>query len=51
MTNLVLWGIHASATLVVSLLVAIVAGLLWFMFSNKARSIEIAEAAWLLDTG
>jgi hypothetical protein len=50
-TNLVQWGIHASATLIVSLLVAIVAGLLWFMFSNKARSIEIAEAAWLLDTG
>ncbi|UCF04495.1 MAG: hypothetical protein JSV33_11220 [bacterium] len=49
MMHLVQWGIHASATLVVSLLMAIVAGLLWFLFSNKVRSIEIAEAAWLLD--
>jgi hypothetical protein len=46
---IVQWGVSSSAMVVVSLLVAISAVLIWFVLINKARAIEIAEVAWLLE--
>lgn len=46
---LVDWALRCSALMIVSLDVAIAAGIIWFVLMNKARSIEIDEAAWLLE--
>jgi hypothetical protein len=46
--HLVEWGIRCSAMLIVSMLVALAAGLVWFVLADKVRRIEMAEAAWLL---
>ncbi|RJR30502.1 MAG: hypothetical protein C4574_02305 [Candidatus Latescibacterota bacterium] len=43
------WALGASATLIASMLVAIVAAVIWFLFMNKVKRIEIAEASWLID--
>jgi hypothetical protein len=46
---IVQWGINSSAMVVASLWATIVAVLSWFVLMGKAKSIEIAEAAWLLE--
>jgi hypothetical protein len=46
---LVDWALESSALMIVSLDVAIAAGIVWFVLMNKARSIELDEAAWLLE--
>ncbi len=43
------WAISCSAMMIVSLFAAIMAGLAWFILTNKVKKIEIAEVAWLLD--
>lgn len=43
------WGISCSALMLLSLCSAIAAGLFWYLLMNKARNIELAEAAWLLE--
>jgi hypothetical protein len=42
-------AIRCSAMLLVSLLVTIAAGLIWFVLMDRVRRIEVAEAAWLLE--
>jgi hypothetical protein len=42
-------ALRCSAMLIVSLLTAIAAFCLWFVLVNKARRIEQAEAAWLME--
>jgi hypothetical protein len=46
---LVDWALRCSAMMIVSLLVAIAAAVIWFVLMAKVRRIEVAEAAWLLE--
>jgi len=43
------WALGASATLIVSMFVAIVAAVIWFVIVDKVKRIEIAEASWLIE--
>jgi hypothetical protein len=43
------WLVGSSVTMVISLLVAILAALLWFVLMNKVKSTELAEANMLLE--
>jgi hypothetical protein len=49
MLLLVAWALKCSALMIVSLDAAIAAGIIWFVLMNKAKSIEMDEAAWLLE--
>lgn len=42
-------ALRSSAMLMVGLVAAIAIGIVWFVLMNKVRSIEIAEAAWLIE--
>lgn len=44
------WMIQSSATAVVSLLVAIITAVIWFVLANKVAAIERAEVVYLLET-
>jgi uncharacterized membrane protein len=43
------WLVGGTATMILSLLVAILAALFWFVLMNKVRRIELAEAALMLE--
>jgi hypothetical protein len=43
------WALGASATLIVGMIVAIVAAVIWFVLVDKVKRIEIAEASWLIE--
>ena len=43
------WSLGSSALMIISLDVAIAAGIVWFVLMNRARSIEMEKAAWLLE--
>jgi hypothetical protein len=43
------WALGASATLIVSILLAIIAAVIWFVLVNTVKRIEIAEASWLVE--
>jgi len=43
------WLLRSSALIIMSMIVALVSGLLWFILVSKADSIEQAEAAYLLE--
>lgn len=43
------WLVGSTATMVLSLLVAVLGALFWFVLMNKVRSIELAEAAQMLE--
>jgi hypothetical protein len=42
-------ALRCSAMMMVGLVTAIAIGIVWFILMNKVRSIEIAEAAWLIE--
>ncbi|HER43309.1 MAG TPA: hypothetical protein ENO08_02470 [Candidatus Eisenbacteria bacterium] len=42
-------ALRCSAMMMVGLVTAIAIGIVWFILMNKVRSIEMAEAAWLID--
>jgi hypothetical protein len=42
-------ALRCSAMMMVGLVTAIAIGIVWFVLINKIRSIEIAEAAWLIE--
>ena len=43
------WLMGSTATMILSLLVAILAALAWFVLVNKVQRIELAEAASMLE--
>jgi hypothetical protein len=43
------WALAASATLIASMVVAIIAAVIWFALVEKVKRIEIAEASWLIE--
>ncbi len=43
------WALTCSAMMMTSLLAAIGCGLIWFVLAGRVRSIEMAEAEWLLE--
>ena len=43
------WQVGSTATMILSLLVAIFAALFWFVLMSKAKRIEMAEAALMLE--
>jgi hypothetical protein len=43
------WLVGSTATMILSLLVAILAALLWFLLMDKVKRIELAEAALMLE--
>jgi hypothetical protein len=43
------WLVGSSATMILSMLVAIFAALFWFVLMNKVKRIELAKAAMLLE--
>jgi uncharacterized membrane protein len=43
------WLVGGTATMILSLLVAILAALFWFVLMNKVKRIELAEAALMLE--
>jgi hypothetical protein len=42
-------ALRCSAMMMVGLVTAIAIGIVWFVLMNKVRSIEMAEAAWLIE--
>lgn len=43
------WLMGSSATMILSLMVAMLAAILWFVLMNKVKRVELAEAALLLE--
>jgi hypothetical protein len=43
------WAMKCSAMMIFSLFSAIAAAVIWYIFMDKVRRIEIAEASWLFE--